>query len=88
MRCTKQTNENKGNEITIRIDRHTQIILSKVMERTQVKNSSTQKVATKVNVSGKLDNPNLSTWQAVLQFVENGFIEAILPGFDRQTAQG
>jgi hypothetical protein len=53
-----------------------------------VKNSSTQKVATKVNVSGKLDNPNLSTWQAVLQFVENGFIEAILPGFDRQTAQG
>jgi hypothetical protein len=52
-----------------------------------VKNSSTQKVATEVNISGKLSNPNVSTWQAIVQFVENGFVEAILPGFDRQTKQ-
>lgn len=52
-----------------------------------VKNSSTQKVATEVNISGKLTNPNVSTWQAIVQFVENGFVEAILPGFDRQTKQ-
>jgi hypothetical protein len=50
-----------------------------------VKNSSTQKVATRIDVSGKLDNPNVSTWQALMQFVQNGFINAILPGFDRQT---
>ncbi len=49
-----------------------------------VKNSSTQKVATKIDVSGKLDNPNMSTWQALVQFVQNGFVNAILPGFDRQ----
>lgn len=50
-----------------------------------VKNPSTQKVATKVDVSGKLKNPNVSTWQALVQFVQNGFVNAILPGFDRQT---
>ncbi len=49
-----------------------------------VKNSSTQKVATKVNMSGKLNNPDVSTWQALVQFVQNGFVNAILPGFDRQ----
>ncbi len=52
-----------------------------------VKNSSTQKVATEVNISGKLNSPDVSTWQAILQFVENGFMEAILPGFDRQIKQ-
>jgi hypothetical protein len=50
-----------------------------------VKNSSTQKVATEINVSGKLNNPDVSTWQALVQIVQNGFINAILPGFDRQT---
>jgi len=49
-----------------------------------VKNSSTKKVATEVSMSGKLNSPEVSTWQALLQFVENGFAEAILPGFDRQ----
>jgi len=49
-----------------------------------IKNPSTQKVATEVDVSGKLNNPNVSNWQALVQFVENGFIDALLPGFDRQ----
>jgi hypothetical protein len=55
-----------------------------------VKNSSTQKVATKVDLSGKLNNPDVNTWQALIQFVQNGFVNAILPGFDRQakTAAG
>jgi uncharacterized protein DUF748 len=52
-----------------------------------VKNSSTHKVATEVNLSGKLNNPNVSTWQALVQFVQNGFVNAILPGFDRQTKE-
>jgi hypothetical protein len=51
-----------------------------------VKNSSTQKVATKIDVSGKLDNPSVSTWQALVQFVQNGFVN-VLPGFDRQTKE-
>ena len=47
------------------------------------KNSSTQQVATEIDVSGKLTNPNLSTWQALIQVLHNAFIKAILPGFDR-----
>jgi hypothetical protein len=48
------------------------------------KNGSTQQVATKVDLSGKLKNPNANTWQAIVEIVQNAFIQAILPGFDRQ----
>ncbi len=48
------------------------------------KNSQTQQVATKVNLTGKLENPDTSTWQAVVEVVQNAFIQAILPGFDRE----
>lgn len=49
------------------------------------KNSKTQQVATEVSLAGKLKSPDTSTWQAVVEIVQNAFIEAILPGFDRQT---
>jgi hypothetical protein len=48
------------------------------------KNSQTQQVATKVDLSGKLTSPDTSTWQAVVEVVQNAFIQAILPGFDRE----
>jgi hypothetical protein len=48
------------------------------------KNRSTEQVATKVDLTGKLKNPNTSTWQAVVEVVQNAFIQAILPGFDRE----
>lgn len=47
------------------------------------RNQSTQKVATQADLNGKLSQPNVSTWQAVLEVVRNAFIQAILPGFDR-----
>ncbi len=47
------------------------------------KNRSTQQVATKVELKGKLTGPDISTWQAIVQVLHNAFIEAILPGFDR-----
>ncbi len=47
------------------------------------KNSSTQRVATEVDLKGKLTSPDVSTWQAIVQVLHNAFIEAILPGFDR-----
>lgn len=52
-----------------------------------VRNSSTNKVATQVDMSGRLKNPDVSAWQAMLEFVENGFVRAILPGFDRQVQE-
>ncbi len=47
------------------------------------RNQNTQKVATKVNLSGKLSQPNVSTWQSVVEVLRNAFVQAILPGFDR-----
>ena len=50
------------------------------------KNSSTQQVASEIDLSGKLTSPDLSTWQAIAQVLRNAFIEAIIPGFDRAVA--
>jgi hypothetical protein len=49
-----------------------------------LRNHSTQAVATKVDLSGKFQQPNVSTMQALIQLIHNAFINAILPGFDRQ----
>jgi hypothetical protein len=50
------------------------------------KNSSTQQVASEIDLKGKLSSPDLSTWQALAQVMRNAFIEAIIPGFDRAVA--
>jgi hypothetical protein len=47
------------------------------------KNHSTEKVASEVDLKGKLTSPDVSTWQAFVQVLHNAFIQAILPGFDR-----
>ncbi len=52
-----------------------------------LKNHSTQRVATKVDISGPFNTPNMSAWQAIGQFLENAFINAIVPGYDREVAQ-
>jgi hypothetical protein len=51
------------------------------------RNPSTKEVATQVNVAGNLKSPDVSTWQAILQLIQNAFVQAILPGFDRQVTQ-
>jgi len=50
-------------------------------------NHATQKVATQVDISGKLSQPNVSTWQALGELIRNAFIKAILPGFEHQVQQ-
>ena len=47
------------------------------------KNSSTGRVATQVDLKGKLTRPDVSTWQAIAEVLHNAFVSAILPGFDR-----
>jgi hypothetical protein len=49
-----------------------------------LKNRTTQKVASQVNLTGDLKNPQVSSWQAFVEVIRNAFIQAILPGFDRQ----
>jgi hypothetical protein len=53
--------------------------VSKVM-----KNEPRKEVATEIDISGRLDNPQTSTVQAIIKLIQNAFIKAILPGFDRE----
>jgi len=52
-----------------------------------LKNRRREEVATVVPVSGPLQNPKAGTLETVFKLVENAFIKAILPGFERESAQ-
>lgn len=52
-----------------------------------LKNRPRKEVATVVDISGPLDNPRTNTWQALVGLVQNAFIKAILPGFEREAAR-
>jgi len=52
-----------------------------------LENRKKNDVATRVELTGRLDDPKSSTWQAIGKLLENAFIRAILPGFDRQARQ-
>jgi uncharacterized protein DUF748 len=51
-----------------------------------LKNRQREEVATVVPISGPLQNPKAGTMETVLKLVENAFIKAILPGFERESA--
>jgi hypothetical protein len=42
-------------------------------------------VAAKVDISGHLDNPDVSTLETLLSLIQNAFFRAILPGLERET---
>jgi hypothetical protein len=47
-----------------------------------LRSDETDAVATKTELSGRLDNPKASTWEALVTLIRNAFIRAVLPGFD------
>jgi hypothetical protein len=49
-----------------------------------LKNPPREEVATKVDVEGRLDQPQTSTLQAIANLLRNAFIKAILPGLERE----
>jgi hypothetical protein len=49
-----------------------------------LKNRSTKDVATKIDISGPLNTPNVSIWQAIGQFIQNAFVKAIIPGYEHE----
>ena len=51
-------------------------------------NTPRQEVATQTTVSGDIESPQTSTWETVVRLIQNAFFKAILPGFERQVAQG
>jgi hypothetical protein len=53
--------------------------VSKVLQ-----NRPRDEVATRVEISGRLDNPNTSLIATAVGLVENAFFKAILPGFDAE----
>jgi Domain of Unknown Function (DUF748) len=51
-----------------------------------LKNHSRDEVATVVTISGRVDRPEVSTWEIAGHLLQNAFIKAILPGFDPKRA--
>jgi hypothetical protein len=49
-----------------------------------LKNTPREEVATKVDVSGPVKHPKASTWQIVVNLIQNAFFKAILPGFEKE----
>jgi hypothetical protein len=52
-----------------------------------LENSPRDEVATVTPVSGKLQNPETGTWEAIQGLVQNAFFKAILPGFEEATGR-
>jgi hypothetical protein len=51
---------------------------------TILKNLPREEVATHVEISGELDDPEMSTWDILVGLIQNAFFQAILPGFEGQ----
>jgi Domain of Unknown Function (DUF748) len=49
-----------------------------------LENVPREEVATRVDLSGPLADPNVSTWEALVNLIRNAFFEAIFPGFEEQ----
>jgi hypothetical protein len=41
-------------------------------------------VATRIDISGPLDDPEANTLEVIFLLIRNGFFNAILPGFERE----
>ncbi|HEU4371735.1 MAG TPA: DUF748 domain-containing protein [Methylomirabilota bacterium] len=52
-----------------------------------LRNRPRDEVATVVPIAGRLDDPETSTWEALIGLVQNAFFKAILPGFERERAR-
>ena len=51
---------------------------------TLLENRPRDEVATRTDLSGRIEDPKASTWEIVLGLVQNAFVRAILPGLDRE----
>jgi hypothetical protein len=52
-----------------------------------LENTPRDEVATVTTVSGKLENPESSTSEAILGLIQNAFFKSILPGFEKTQGQ-
>jgi hypothetical protein len=54
---------------------------------TLLENPSRREVATRVNLSGTIDSPQFSSWEAVAGLLRNAFLRPILPGLEGGAAR-
>lgn len=47
-----------------------------------LKNKEKDQLATKIKAEGTFDDPDLNVWEAVVSLLRNGFIQALIPGYD------
>ncbi len=47
-----------------------------------LKNEASEQVATKANISGRIEDPESSTWEIIANLIQNAFFNIILPGFE------
>lgn len=47
-----------------------------------------KEVATRAEVSGRVEKPRISTLQVISQLVKNAFFKAVLPGFEKEASGG
>jgi hypothetical protein len=52
-----------------------------------LESKKTKDVATQANISGEVGSASASPWQVIGKLLENAFIKAILPGFERAKAR-
>jgi hypothetical protein len=52
-----------------------------------LENPPRDEVATVIPVSGKLENPQTSMWEAIVGLIQNAFFKSILPGFEKAMGQ-
>jgi hypothetical protein len=49
-----------------------------------LENIPRDEVATKATISGRLEDPQASTWQVLVNLLQNAFFNSILPGFEQE----
>jgi hypothetical protein len=50
-----------------------------------LRNRPREEVATRADISGRLDNPNVKPSEVIIRLIQNAFFKAILPGLERET---
>jgi hypothetical protein len=51
-----------------------------------LQNKPREQVATTTTISGKLSNPQTSTFEVIVGLIQNAFFKAILPGFEKEVS--
>jgi hypothetical protein len=52
-----------------------------------LENVPRDEVATKADISGRLENPQANTWQVLVNLIQNAFFQSIMPGFEREVGR-